>query len=471
MEEIQKNLRRMFWLFFAMFAVVALYLMKLVVADASAIAANSYNKRLGATDGTIRRGFIYDRNNNILAQSIPNYGGGFSREYLYDNAFANIVGYTAHGKTGIEQYYNFELERLNWEVVQRIANVVGGDELTGNSVVTTLDLGLQQLACKKLEGARGAIVVLEPSTGKILAMASSPSFDPNTVNINWEKLINNENSPLINRGTQGLYPPGSTFKIITAAAAIELDPELVHFEYECTGKSTFDGNVIHCSNSKAHGKVDMRKAVAVSCNTYFATLGEKIGAQSITAMAESFYFNKSYGYTLEYNYGKFSLPAEPTLSELVQTSIGQGKTLATPMNMALVISAVGNGGQAMTPYVVNSICGSGGNVLKKFYPQALGQSIKPETAELLNGMLIEVVESGTGKPSAVKGVQVAGKTGTAQNESGKDHSWYVAYAPAEKPTVAVAIILEQTGGGTKATAMAKEILEYAIKIDSEVKNE
>lgn len=456
-------MRRVFWLFFVMFALVAFYLTKLVVADARDIASNPYNRRLNVTDGTIRRGYIYDSNNNILVQSNANYGGGFSREYVYGQTFAHLIGYTAQGKTGIEQYYNFEMEKLNWEIIQRISNAVADTELVGNSVVTTLDLGLQQLVYKQLDGKKGAVVVLEPSTGKVLAMASSPGFDPNTINVDWGKLIENENSPLINRGTQGLYPPGSTFKIITAAAAIELDPELVNFEHECTGEAAFDGKVIRCSNSKAHGKVDMKKAMEVSCNTYFATLGEKIGAESLTATAESFYFNKDYGYTLEYNESRFSLPEQPTVSELIETSIGQGRTLATPLNMAMVISAVGNGGQMMTPYVVDSICDKNGNVLRKYYPQSLGQSVKPETAEILNEMLVGVVRDGTGKPASVSGVTVAGKTGTAQNESGKDHSWFVVYAPAEKPTVAVAIILEQTGGGTKATAMAKEILSYALK--------
>lgn len=463
MNEMKRNIRRIFWLYFALFALLVLYLCKFVLVDSQEIVANAYNPRMGVTDPTIKRGDVRDRKGERLAVSEQNDNASYVRKYPYGRAFAHVVGYISRGKAGAEAKYNFELETLSYEILQRAGSLAGG-EIRADNAVLTLDAALQDYAHDRLGDRKGAVVVMEPSTGKILCMVSHPSYDPNSIANDWEWLKDDtENSPLLNRAAQGLYPPGSIFKIVTAAAMIENGTEYRDFVYTCRGEETFGDNRIRCYDGKAHGEMNLEGAFTQSCNTYFATVAIKMGSAALQAAAERVGFNEAYPFPLANSVSSFVLSEASTDSELIATAIGQGRTLTTPLHMAMVASAVGNGGVMMRPYILDHFENDNGKEKEKALPVLLGQAFTPEETALLTEMMLSVVESGTGRNVRIDGVKVAGKTGSAENGTGADHGWFVGFAPADNPTVAVCVLLENGGGSINALPLAKEIMTYALE--------
>ncbi len=457
--QFKKNMRMVFWLFVILFIILSASFVKLVIADSQTFISNPFNKRMTLTDSRIKRGSILDSEGKILAES-EKTDDVYIRKYPYKNVLSHAIGYSAFGKAGIENKFNFKLQGVDWEIVQRLSNFANGDEITANNLVLTANADFSKYITEKLGNRKGAVIAMEPATGKILAMVSYNDFNPEDIYETWDALYASEHSPLLNRAIQGTFIPGSTFKIVTAVAAIESIPDLDGYTYECMGEAEFNGNKMVCNNSKAHGKVDFKKAFAVSCNTYFASISQNIPPEKMREVATRFYIDKPYYFDLDYVSGSFTLGNDATTSEMIETAIGQGKTIATPLNMALVTSAVANGGLLMKPYIVDRVETPDGSVKEKYYPKALGQVIAPSIAEEISEMMVECVKTGTGAPAALKTIQAAGKTGTAQNPAGDDHSWFVGFAPAEKPKIAFAIVLENSGGGGKSLQLGKDLLTY-----------
>ncbi len=462
MSNMKRSMKRVFWLISLTFFLILGFMVKLVVFEGDEISASPYNPRLNYIDNSVKRGNIKDSNNQIIAESVDIGDGTYSRRYPRARMAAHITGYSSLGKTGVEAAENFELQNVHNEVWQRINSVITGTEVQGNDVVLTVDMDIQSVAGELLGDKKGAVVVMEPSTGRVLALQAYPDFDPNKVKENWEDLKNDEDSALVNRATQGLYPPGSTFKIVTALAAMDYVQDWENFTYQCSGEAEFENKVIHCYNGKAHGTVDMKEAMAVSCNCYFAELGKKITGDKLRKEAEALYFNGDYGFALAYNKSRFSLDKNSSESELVETSIGQGKTLVTPLYMAMLASAVANDGIMMKPYIVDHIEYYNGNTSKTTVPKKLRQAFSAEEANRLTEMMSEVVASGTGGAAQVRGVTVAGKTGTAENSTGSDHSWFIGFAPAENPKVAVAVMLENSDRSGRATPIAGKVIKAVM---------
>lgn len=458
---MKKSIKRVFWLTLCLFLLLIGSLLKTAFWDSDSIVTNSYNPRLNYDEEKIRRGEIKDINGAILAVSEPTEST-FIRNYVYGAEAAHVTGYTGIGKTGLEAAENFQLIKLHNEIWQRIKNITTGSELHGNNIVSTIDIAVQQKANELLGKQKGAVVVMEPSTGRILAMASSPNFDPNTVVQNWDELRQAESSPLVNRAAHGLYPPGSTFKIVTALAAIKYFEGYQDFTYECTGEASFEGKVIHCFDEKAHGSVNLETALAESCNTYFAELGKKIGAQKLRETADSLYFNQSVPFMFSLSTSNVVLSSGASESELVETAIGQGRTTVTPLFMAMIASAIANDGILMKPYLVDHIEYYNGKKGKTYLPEKLSIIMSPGEAELLTQMMIGVVNNGTGKLAQLSNIQSAGKTGTAENETGEDHSWYIGFAPADQPKIAVAVVLENAGGKRSAAQVAGKIMNTVL---------
>lgn len=458
---MKNSIKKIFWLISLMFFLVIIWLGKINFIDREKFNVNPYNPRLQYTDTTIKRGNIKDINGEVIAES-EYTENGYIRNYPRSRMAAHITGYSAVGKTGVEAAENFELETVDNEVLQRILNAFTGTEVKGNDVVLTVDMDIQSIAGDLLGEQKGAIVVMEPSTGRILAMQSYPDFNPNTILDNWDSLKSDEDSPLINRTTQGLYPPGSTFKMVTAIAAMEYLDDWEGFTVECNGEAEFNDKVIHCYNNKAHGTVDMHDAMAQSCNCYFAEIGKRIGGENLRKVADRLFANSSIGFDMPSSQSSVVIDKSSSESELVETSIGQGKTVVTPMYMATLVSAVANGGIMKKPYIVDYIENYEGEVLKTTIPETIGEVMTYEEATALRDMMIDVVNEGTGTAAALKGYQAAGKTGTAENESGIDHSWFVGFAPAENPEVAVAVILENAEGNKKATPIAGKIMQAVL---------
>lgn len=455
MNNMRKSIIRIFWLIFLMFAAIFVSLIKTNIIDGTSLARNPYNPRLNYYDTSIKTGSIKDINGEVIAESIQG-GNGYIRNYPRSRMAAHITGYS--GNTGIEAAEHFEMQKVHNEIFQRLRRFLNKTEVQGNNVILTIDMNIQSIAGNLLGSKKGAIVVIEPSTGRILALQAYPDYNPNNVNENWESLSIDENSPLLNRSTQGLYPPGSTFKIITALAAMEYLPDWQTFTYNCKGEEVFEDKVIHCFNNKVHGNVDINKAMANSCNCFFAEIAVKIGAEKLRLTAEKCGLNKNIPFELYSNDSSISILKDSTESELTETGIGQGKTLVTPLYMAVFASAIANDGIMRIPYIVDHIEDYNGKELKTTLPKIFNTIMTSQQANKLTEMMIEVVKSGTGTAASVNGIQVAGKTGTAENSQGTDHSWFIGFAPADNPQIAVAVLLENPQGNEKAAPIAGKLI-------------
>ncbi|WP_304509088.1 peptidoglycan D,D-transpeptidase FtsI family protein [Anaerotignum sp.] len=462
MNNMKRSIRRIFWLLVLCFFLLLGYVGKLVLIDKEGISTNAYNTRLRYVDNTIRRGDIIDIDGEVLATSVLQDDGTYTRKYPRSRMAAHITGYSSVGKTGVEAAENFEMITLHNEFLQRVMGIAAGKELVGNSVVVTVDMDIQTIAGNLLGNAKGAVVVMEPSTGRILALQAYPDFDPNTVAANWDALKDDENSPLVNRATQGLYPPGSTFKLVTSLSIMENIQDWQTKTYECTGEATFENKVIHCYNNKAHGTVDLKQALTVSCNCYFSQMVTEIGPEKLREMMDRVGMETPSGFDLAYSQNRIGLEGDATDSELVETSIGQGETAVTPLYMAMLASAIANEGIMMQPYIIDHIQYGNGKAGKYTVPKKLTQICTTDEAAILQDMMVSVVENGTGRAASVNGVTVAGKTGTAENATGNDHSWFVGFAPAEDPKVAVAVVIENSNAYGSATPIAGKVIREAL---------
>lgn len=461
MNSSKKSIKRIFILIILMFLLVIFYLLKIVVEDSKTIITNSYNPRINATDNSIKRGSIKDINGTVMAYSEKN-GGTYERKYVDGIYSAHVLGYTGVGKAGIEANQNFTLQKLDNETFQRVNAFLTGSEVEANSVVLTVDDNLQKIGTDLLRTNKGAVVVIEVKTGRILCMVSKPNYDPQTVADNWDILRESEDSPILNRATQGVYTPGSVFKIVTAIAAMRNISDIDSFTYNCTGEDSFKDKVIHCYNKTAHGEVNLTTAFAKSCNCYFSELGMKVGAAKLRETADSLGFNQNFIFDLDASKSTVQIGAKATESELVETSIGQGKTTVTPLFMASLTAAIANDGLMMQPYIVDHIENYSGKTISTSLPNSKGNVISSDEAKKLKEMMVEVINDGTGFNAESQYFQMAGKTGTAENPNGADHLWFVGFAPSEDPEYAVAVVLENGDGSMNAGVIARKMLYNAI---------
>ncbi len=462
MNNMKKSIRRVFWFLAICFFLLFGYILHLVVVQRDDIITNSYNVRLNRDDATIQRGSIIDRNGQVIARSVLQADGTYAREYPRYRMAAHITGYNSMGKAGLELSENFTLQTLDKELMQRVSNIAFGSDLIADSIQLTIDMDVQSLAGDLLGNADGAIVVMEPSTGKVLAMQAYPDYNPNTIAADWLDLRDNEHSPLVNRGTQGLYPPGSTFKLITALDIMQNYDDWENISYTCTGEAAFENKTIRCYNNTAHGELDLEGAVAVSCNCFFAQYATEIGEDDLLETMLDMAMLESIPFDLNKSANRIGLDGNSTESALVETAIGQGNTLVTPLYMATFVSAIANDGKMMTPYMVDKIIHSDGGESSATSPDVYDKIMTEAEANLLTDMMVSVTTNGTGTAAQISGYTVAGKTGTAENATGNDHSWFIGFAPAENPQVAVAVLIENSDKYGKATPIAKQMMEYVL---------
>jgi len=308
---------------------------------------------------------------------------------------------------------------------------------------------------------------MEPDTGKILAMVSTPDFDPNAVADIWEDLISGENNQaqLLNRAAQGLYPPGSTFKIVTLLEYIREHPkDYQDFRFDCDGYFEYKGAKIQCYHGNAHGSQDLAQAFANSCNGAFASLGLKLDLFSLSQTAEELLFNREQPLALPYTKSRFSMKEGAQIWEILQTSIGQGVTQITPMHTAMITAAVANKGMLMKPYLIDHVENRTGDLVKSFGPSAYKALMTEEEARILSEMMRQVVTEGTGSALRTEAYEAAGKTGSAQFEAGKEsHAWFTGFAPVSDPKVVVTVVVEEGGsGGQTAAPIAKSIFDVYL---------
>ncbi|MDI3522526.1 MAG: penicillin-binding protein [Bacillota bacterium] len=456
---MKRNINYLFRALVAAFAVVTLVLTNLTVLQREELmsaAANS--RRLAGWDNQSRRGGIYDRSGEVLAQT---ESAGGPRRYRDSWAFGPVLGYLNPrlGASGVEARYAAVLtgRPAVWSALGLSFPLTG----RGEDLILTVDRGVQEEAMRLLAGKKGAAVVLDPRSGAVLALASRPAFDPASVAQEWEKISKDEDAPLLNRATQGLYPPGSTLKLLTLATVLSRQPAAGEQRYNCPGKLVLPGYTVHCP--RAHGDVDLAQALAVSCNVTFAKLGLAAGNPALAEEAEKAGFNKAVPFDLPTAVSSFPR-GRPGAGETAQRAIGQGEVLATPLTMALLTAGIANGGSIMRPYLVQERR-LGALVVDDTVPQKLSTFVTPDTAAAITRLMVGVTQHGTGRSAALPGVAVAGKTGTAENPHGAPHAWFVGFAPAEAPRVVVAVIVENGGsGGGAAAPIARRLLQTALEV-------
>jgi len=452
------------WAFVLLFLAMAGYITHYALTHKQELMNNSYNGRQQLLLAQNTRGTIYAAGGEVLARTVTDGEGNEKREYPYQNLFSHAVGYAVNGRMGIESQANYYLINTSIPLSQKAALDVGGEKFPGNDVYTTLDVHLQQVAYEALGVYQGAVIATEPATGKILAMVSKPDFNPERIKEMWDELIGDEESSvLLNRVTQGLYPPGSTFKIITALEYIREHPDSYQgYSYNCTGAITRQDSRIQCYHGTVHGTVNFQKSFAKSCNTSFANMGLSFDRDAFAKTLEQLLFNQKPPVAFPANTSRVDISQEATEPGMMQISIGQGTTSMTPLLLNMITCSIANGGILMEPYMVDYVQGYGENVIKEFTPSAYGKLMEPQEAQTLKEMMANVVEEGTA--SKLKGLSytAAGKTGSAEfgTVKGDSHAWFTGFAPAQEPEICVTIIIEGAGaGGDYAVPIAKRIFD------------
>ena len=449
-----------------LFISLILYLSYFQLFKSEKIIANTFNKRNWMGEEKILRGTIVDRNGEVLAYS-EKQGDTQVRNYPKGKLYGHIIGYSyrEYGKAALESTYNKELLDLKESnpIDELKAILESGKEQFGNDLVLTIDDRLQKRAYDLLGENKGSIVLMNPTNGEVYAMVSNPVFNPASLKEDWGDIIESEESYLLNRSTMGLYAPGSIFKVITATSSLESSS--VSKNFNCTGSTTIDGYTLNDYGKTAHGNLDLSEALVKSCNVAFGQMGVQIGRDSLKDMAERYMLNKEIPFDLKTSKSQFSKDKMDD-AELSATAIGQGKTLVTPLNMALMTSAIANNGEMVKPILVKEVKDHDGETIKMSSSKTVSTVTSSQTASELKGMMTEVVRRGTGTNASIRNVSVAGKTGTAENETDKTHAWFVGFAPVENPKLAVAVILENSGstGGSAAAPIARDIIIDAMNV-------
>jgi peptidoglycan glycosyltransferase len=487
-------------------AIVALVMLaSLIVAttywqtwEAPTLAAKQDNAIQRVAQFRIKRGLIYASDGKtVLAANVRKKAGGqtlYYRRYPTNGLASQTVGYSTVGRSraGIERQENSYLTSSNANLstlFDKLSTTLKGTTLTGNNLVLNLHVNAQKIAETALRGKCGAAVVVNPKTGQVYVMASTPGYNPNKIESanGFASIIHSPNacpgssSALLNRATQGLYPPGSTFKTVTAAAALDsgvYQPTSSFYDPGyCTeyGQKVYNAGNPDQNGPEQYGNVDLTTAFMHSINAIFCQIGMKLGAGKVIDQAKKFGFYSKPPIELPpsevassglYNFSKHSLYDDPKLVDPGRLAFGQEHLLATPLQMALVAAGVANNGDVMTPHLLNKVTSPSGSTVVKVHPQVWKHAMKPETAAALNELMQKVVQSGTGTAAQISGIKVAGKTGTA--ETGKKNvyvAWFIFFAPADNPQVAGAVVVENQlngFGGAVSAPIAKQLMEAIL---------
>jgi len=448
-----------------LFVLLLAYLAIVQVVMGPQVANSPLNPRLAIAAQRTRWGRILDRHLGVLADS-QEVAGRQVRRYAAGRLFAHILGYRSvrYGLAGVESRYDPELLGLAAQDPWRLLQDAAGQPSQGNDLVLTVDAAVQQAAAVALGDYQGAIVALDPRSGAVLALVSRPSFDPDTIDTGWSAILTDPTSPLLDRATQGQYPPGSSFKTITLAAALQSGRATEQTVFECPGSMMVAGATIADPNGESHGRVTVRQAFALSCNVAFVQIGLKTGADAILGMARAFGLGSA---------PQFDLPAAPGhlpdsrvlgMRGLAQIAFGQGSLLVTPLQMSVVAATIANHGVRMRPFLLSQLRTPGGRILRTYAQRGSREVLPPSIAAQIASDMVTVVENGTGTGARIPGIRVAGKTGTAENPRGRTDAWFLAFAPADRPSVAVAVLLENAGrGGEVGAPAAQQVLRAALR--------
>lgn len=452
--------------FLLLLCVMTAYFVTVTRTEAKASLANEYNQRNRNKEENSLKGAIISADGKILAQSVLGENGEIFRVYPYGPATVSVTGRNDMGKTGLEKEQNSVLYQSEESFSERVQRISNRQYAVGNSIVTTVDMELQKLAYEVLDGYSGAVAAVEVKTGRILALASTPSYDPNTVAAEWEELTEREDAPLFQRVLNGQYPPGSIFKIVTVLAYLE-EHSAEEFSCVCSGSCRIRNTTVNCYHQTAHGEQTLKEAFANSCNVAFAIMGNEISDEVYQRTAEQLGFGTVWKQELSYVNGKFALTEETSDAVRVQTAFGQGETLMTPYQALMITASIANGGILKLPYLTEQVISAKGDLKEVFSSPDEKILMSREAAELLTEYMVAASEKKMTELYEA-GIVVAGKTGSAEYQKDMPaHSWYVCFAPAEDPEIAICVLMESCGtGSTHALPAAKKLLKQYFGIDA-----
>ena len=472
---VNASIRRLFlvsvFLFVSLFAMLAYR----QVIEAQDLADNPANTRKVYAQMRIDRGLILASDRSVLAQN-RRQDDLYYRTYPVGDLAPQLIGYSdpTYGQVGLEHSQNDYLTGTADEVeLVNLFDTLSGKEKSGADIRLTIDPKVQRTALAQLQqiGKQGAVVVLDVKTGAVVAMASNPTYDPNQLAANWLQLNSDPGAPLFNRATQGLYTPGSSFKIITASAALESGKYTPQSNFvDATGTVDIGGFTVHNYTPVPFGPHTLSDAVAKSINTTFAQIGDQLGRDKLIEYMQKYGFYEKPPFDLppdevsasgRYQGGELLTPgASMDKAQVASMAFGQEQLQVTPLQMAMVAQSIANGGKMMRPYVVDSIADKHGTVVKQASPEVYKTPIQPGTAGELKDMMVQVVNDGTGTKAKTSKVQIAAKTGTAEVTGRGPNAWFVGFAPADNPRYAIAVVVEDSdaGGGIAGPVMRETLL-------------
>ncbi|MCE1245263.1 MAG: cell division protein FtsI [Firmicutes bacterium] len=461
MNKIREYTKKLFRLYMILFFILGMYIGYIQVAKSGEFMSNTDNPR--NYEKMNLRGTIFTRDGKPLAISrdeVKPSGRAFPEKNIYEP----YLGYLSvkFGKGGLEDKLDkfLRFSTKNTDFIDYLMR----KETKGENVYLTIDPRLQQAAVKALGERKGAVVMMNPRTGEILALASYPSFDPDKLDKDWKKLTSDKDSPFLIRPVNGSYPPGSVFKLFTLASCIEegvVTPDTV---FDCSGDYAMDYELgtyhIREAGGAAHGSVTAVDALVHSCNVGFAQMGLKLGKNKFYEYAGKFGFTEKPDFMLCETEPGFPAKDVLTPTQLAQVAFGQGELTLSPLSIALMTSAFANGGKICKPQIIKSRVDEKGKVVYKCEAEVWKTPVSMETAKKVRDAMIQVVERGTGTAARMDTIKVAGKTGSAENPFGETHAWFTCFAPAEDPKILIVVIVENGGGGGKTAApVAKELLD------------
>jgi peptidoglycan glycosyltransferase len=465
------------WLVSALTAALVVNLTWLQVVDAQALNNDTRNSRNLAKEARAERGAILTSDGKVLARSVRQPSGFFERTYPAGRLAAHVTGYYSvrYGRSGIEAALNDVLAgHRSFASFQDLMDDALGRAVPGNDVVLTIDSRIQKAAEKALAGHRGAVVAIDPTTGAVLAMASSPSFTPANVDADWATLSKDPASPLVDRAISSVYPPGSTFKVVTLTKVLSSDVATPGTVLPAPSVLSIGGGKVTNFEGAGYGSATLRQATLSSINTVFAYLGDKLGPQHLVDQARAFGFDSSPALELPVAPSLMAAPEAMTRWETAWAAVGQpvgshavNGPVTTALQMAMVAAGIANDGVVMQPYLVDHTADAAGGTVTATRPRTLSTATDPATAAMVRNLMLGVVDSGSGTRARISGIKIAGKTGTAEVGKGLEpDAWFIAFGPASKgatPSIAVAIVLENAGvGGRVAAPQARVVLESAL---------
>lgn len=473
---MNRQIARVFGLVTLLFATLIGFSSYWSVFDAEGLESNPDNRRALLEEELVPRGLITAADDSDLAVSEQVEGGEnprYERRYPEGSLFSHAVGYsfTEVGRSGLEEFYNEDLSGRGDEF-ESIIDALSGGEADADNLVTNLDPEGQRTAVGALGGQAGSIVAIEPSTGKVRVMVSLPDFDPNTIPETLQELNQAEGSPILNRATQSGYPPGSTFKVVTAAAALDTGEFTPDSVLDGSSPQVIGGASLENFGGQSFGSVSLTDALTNSVNTVFGQVGEQLGADTMFEYMERFGLGRRPPLDLPqeqlftsgvYEGGELEDAGDPV--DIGRVAIGQEALLVTPLQMAMVAAAVANDGSLIAPRLGDAIEASDGRVKQRIRGAEVSQVMSADSANTLTDMMTNVVQEGSGTAAALQGIDVAGKTGTAEVEGGAtNQAWFIAFAPSDDPQIAIAVTVERTSGtgGEVAAPLAAQVMEVLL---------